>query len=145
MQQVTKRSIHFNGRYEPFMTKAKAEECQLVMTKFYSRLLKRTSQYRKALRSEIIRHSNDQNSANIPTPVEEDSDSDDSVDSINHVVYEDSELVEAERQNDIDLALLELGTLPSSKKEKFLQSDVRTPTAAAAARRGAFLRADTGK
>lgn len=142
MNQFTKRSIYCDGRYESFLTKAKAEECQLCMTKFYSRLLKRTGQYRKALLSEIIRHSNDQNSANLPTPVEEDSDSDESVDSMNHVVYEDNDLVEAERQNDIDLALLELGTLPSSKKEKFLQSDTH---AATAVRRGAFLRADTEK
>lgn len=137
MQALTKSSIRFDGRYQPFLTTAKAEECQLYMTKFYSRLLKRTAQYRKAVKSEIIRHSTDQTQANIPT-VEEESDSDDSVDSTNHIVYEDSELAEVERQNDIDLAMLELGTLPSSKREKFTQSD-RAHTL----RRGAFLRPDS--
>lgn len=137
MQDLTRSSIRSDGRYQSFLTKAKAEECQLCMTKFYARLLKRTSQYRKALKSEVIRHSTDQTQANIPT-VEEESDSDDSVDSTSHIVYEENELAEIERQNDIDLALLELGTLPSSKRDKFTQSD-RTQTL----RRGAFLKPDS--
>ena len=96
MTAECRENIYCDGRYVPVTSKRRAEDVQLCMCKFYSRLPLRSAEFMKSNRLEEVRFGID--GSILPVhPIDEDDDgssSDDSADSISHIVYEDDEMDE---------------------------------------------------
>ena len=87
MREVSRHDIHFDGSHQPINSKARADDIQLCMCKFYDRLPMRSTQFAKAIELEEVKFGSDGTAINVAAAVEEDVDSDDSSDSISHVVF----------------------------------------------------------
>jgi hypothetical protein len=96
MQEQNAEDVFCDGRFTPYNNKRSAEDLQLCMCKFYSRLGMRSQEYAKALKLEEVKFALDGAIVPVVPEVgeEEAGDSDDSSDSLSHVVYEDDEMEE---------------------------------------------------
>jgi hypothetical protein len=117
---LSKTSVAGNGTFIPVNDPTRAEQIQECMSKFYDRLLTRHQQYVRARSLEHIKFGAD-SSVGREAPDEDDDSDNDSVDSLSHVVFDESEKRLVDSQKNIEMSRLEAGTVPLSNQTKYEQ------------------------
>jgi hypothetical protein len=124
MNTRAKESFAGDGHYQSVNNIQRAQDIQLCMCKFYSRLDLRSEQYAAAivLEEEMIMdrdflgHFDGQGGGRGDG--DEDSDSDGSIESLSHCVFQEEEKLEIERQSSLPDELIEMTTLTRSQQVK---------------------------